>query len=177
MKVLLDTHMWLWWLTRQPQMSDRERTALDRAAERQELFLQAISLWEAQMLHSKNRIQLPLPFADWLRRASAPGVLTVLPLDVEVVIVLGRLPGAFHGDPADRLIVATARAHRLALATHDERIRKSRAVRLWTTGRLQRVAPAAGVQEQAARYGPGHLPARRALSRRRASAPRRSSRA
>ena len=85
MKVLLDTHMWLWWLTRQPQMSDRERTALDRAAERQELFLQAISLWEAQMLHSKNRIQLPLPFADWLRRASAPGVLTVLPLDVEVV--------------------------------------------------------------------------------------------
>src|SRR2546430_7647167 len=60
----------------------RERTALDRAAERQELFLPAISLWEAQMLHSKSRIQLPLPFADWLRRASAPGVLTVLPLDV-----------------------------------------------------------------------------------------------
>src|SRR5204863_3003524 len=86
-------------------------------------------------------------------------------------------PGSFHGDPADRLIVATARTHSLALATHDERIRKSRAVRLWTTGRLQRVAPAAGVQEQAARYGPGHLPARRALSRRRASAPRRSSRA
>src|SRR3979490_2878814 len=110
--------MWLWWLHRQPQMSRRERTALDRVAERQELFLPAISLWEAQMLHSKSRIQLPLPFADWLRRASGPGVLTVLPLGVEVVIALARLPGAFQGDPADRLIVATARAHSLALATH-----------------------------------------------------------
>ncbi|TLZ13930.1 MAG: type II toxin-antitoxin system VapC family toxin [Gammaproteobacteria bacterium] len=110
--------MWLWWLTRHPEMSDRERAALDRAAEKRQLFLPAISLWEAQM-----------------RRASAPGVLTVLPLDVEVVIALGRLPGAFHGDPADRLIAATARAHRLPLATHDERIRKSRAVRLWTAGR------------------------------------------
>ena len=169
--------MWLWWLTRQPQMSDRERTALDRAAERQELFLPAISLWEAQMLHSKNRIQLPLPFADWLRRASAPGVLTVLPLDVEVVIALARLPGAFQGDPADRLIVATARAHRLALATHDERIRKSRAARLWTAGRLQRVAPAPGVQERAARYGPGYIRVPGELTSRRASATRRSSRA
>lgn len=135
MKVLLDTHMWLWWLTRHPEMSDRERAALDRAAEQQQLFLPAISLWEAQMLHSKNRIQLPLPFPEWLRRASAPGVLTVLPLDVEVVIALGRLPSAFHGDPADRLIAATARAHRLPLATHDERIRKSRVVRLWAAGR------------------------------------------
>jgi PIN domain nuclease of toxin-antitoxin system len=135
LKVLLDTHMWLWWLTRHPEMSDRERAALDRAAEKQQLFLPAISLWEAQMLHSKNRIRLPMPFHEWLRRAAAPGVLTVLPLDVEVLIALGRLPGAFHGDPADRLIAATARAHRLPLATHDERIRKSRAVRLWTAGR------------------------------------------
>jgi PIN domain nuclease of toxin-antitoxin system len=115
-------------------MSDRERIALDRAAAAQQVFLPAISLWEAQMLHSKNRIKLPLPFADWLRRASAPGVLRVLPLDAEVVIALNRLPSSFHGDPADRLIAATARAHRLPLATHDEHIRKSRAVRLWRAG-------------------------------------------
>ncbi len=131
MRVLLDTHVWVWWLTDDPALSDRDRTLFDRAAGAQQVFLSAISLWEVQMLHSKNRLSLPLPFADWLRRASAPGVLRVLPLDADVVIALDRLPRRFHGDPADRLIVATARAHRLALATRDELIRKSRAVRLW----------------------------------------------
>jgi PIN domain nuclease of toxin-antitoxin system len=135
LKVLLDTHIWLWWLTGQAQLSDRERNALDRAAGKQQLFLPAICLWEAQMLHGKNRIQLPLRFADWLRRASAPSVIRVLPLDAEVVIQLDSLPSGFHGDPADRLIVATARSHRLQLATHDEGIRKSRVVRLWNVGR------------------------------------------
>src|SRR5437016_36573 len=104
----------------------------------------SVSDFKARCLDLIRRVEKsgrPIPIkgrgrtAARLRRASAPGVLTVLPLDVEVVIALGRLPGAFHGDPADRLIAATARAHRLPLATHDERIRKSRAVRLWTAGR------------------------------------------
>jgi PIN domain nuclease of toxin-antitoxin system len=131
LRVLLDTHMWLWWLTGSPELTASERRALDRTAEAQQVFLPAISLWEAQMLHSKKRIELPLPFADWLRRASAPGVVKILALDAEIVIALDRLPRSFRGDPADRLIAATARAHRLPLATRDEYIRKSRAVRLW----------------------------------------------
>jgi PIN domain nuclease of toxin-antitoxin system len=74
---------------------------------------------------------LPLPFADWLRRAAAPEVVTLLPLDVDVVLALDDLPASFHGDPADRLIAATARAHRLPVATHDKAIRRSRAVKVW----------------------------------------------
>ena len=111
---------------------------MDRAAGAREIFLPAISLWEAQMLHSKKRIELPLPFADWLRRASSAGVVKVLPLDAEVVIALARLPRGFRGDPADRLIAATARAHRPPLATRDEYIRKSRAVRMWRGDRRGR---------------------------------------
>lgn len=131
MRLLLDTHMWVWWLTGDPALSTRERASLDAGAQAGGLCLAAISLWEAQMLHARQRLQLPIPLADWLRRAAAAAVVTVLPLDVPVIVALDSLPGRFHGDPADRLIVATARTHRLPLATRDVRIRRSRTVRLW----------------------------------------------
>jgi PIN domain nuclease of toxin-antitoxin system len=83
------------------------------------------------MLHARGRLELPGPFPAWLQAAAAPDVVRVLPLDVDVVLALDELPSTFHGDPADRLIVATARAHALPLATHDRRIRTSRLTKLW----------------------------------------------
>jgi PIN domain nuclease of toxin-antitoxin system len=83
------------------------------------------------MLHAKGRLVLDRPLDVWIREAAAPTIIEIAPLDVEVVIALHGLPPSFHGDPADRLIVATARAHRIPLATHDRGIRKSRAVNLW----------------------------------------------
>jgi len=131
LSVLLDTHIWVWWLTPDSPLSRAERDALDTKAVRRELFLPAISLWEAQVLHARRRLDLPLPFAEWLARASDDRMISVLPLGVEVVLALDSLPASFHGDPADRLIVATARAHALPLATHDAVIRRSRAAKLW----------------------------------------------
>ncbi len=131
MSVLLDTHVWLWWLTAASPLTRRERDALDAGAERGDLFVAAISLWEAQMLHAKGRLELPAPFDAWLPQAADPRVINVLPLDVEVVAALSRLPATFHGDPADRLIVATAKVHAMPLATHDAAIRRSRVVKLW----------------------------------------------
>lgn len=83
------------------------------------------------MLNWKNRLSLPLPFAEWMRRATRESVIRVLPLDLEVALALDGLPASFHGDPADRVIVATARTHALPLATHDKAIRRSRTVKLW----------------------------------------------
>lgn len=134
MSVLLDTHVWVWWLTPDSPLSRAERDELDAKAGRRELFLSAISLWEVQMLHTKRRVELPLPFAEWLGRAADDRVISVLPLSVEVVLALDGLPASFHGDPADRLIVATARAHPLSLATHDTAIRRSRAAKHWKPG-------------------------------------------
>jgi PIN domain nuclease of toxin-antitoxin system len=131
LRVVLDTHIWVWWLLPDSPLPDRERKALDRIAAEKGLYLPAICQWEAQMLHGKKRIELPVPFATWLRRATAADMLTVLPLDADAVIAVDGLSAAFHGDPADRMIVATARAHDLPLATQDEAIRKSRLVRIW----------------------------------------------
>ncbi|MCP9910082.1 type II toxin-antitoxin system VapC family toxin [Cyanobium sp. BA20m-p-22] len=132
MKVLLDTHVWLWWLLGSERLKVQERLSLDRLASDGSTHLAAMSLWEAQMLHAKGRLGLDRPFQNWLREAASPGVVQLVPLDVEVVISLHQLPEGFHGDPADRLIVATALAHGLVLATHDQAIRSSGVIEIWT---------------------------------------------
>lgn len=132
MTLLLDTHYWIWWLTAKSPLKLAERNVLDATAEAGGVYLAAISLWEAQLLHSKQRLRLPLPFSDWLTRATESRVLTVLPLDRDVVIAVDALPSRFHGDPADRLIVATARTHGIPLATRDRAIRRSRTTKLWS---------------------------------------------
>lgn len=134
MTILLDTHVWIWWLLGSDQLPAKEREGLDRLASRGALRLAAVSLWETQMLHAKGRLTLTRPFDIWIRDAAAANVVQVVPLDVEVVIALDGLPASFHGDPADRLIVSTSRAHKLPLATHDAGIRKSRVTTLWRPG-------------------------------------------
>jgi PIN domain nuclease of toxin-antitoxin system len=130
-QVLLDTHVWIWWVTGQDDLSSDERLALGELAERGRTAISAITLWEAQMLHSKGRLKLDLPFGTWILQAAAPAVVQLYPLDTAVILAINELPTSFHGDPADRVIVATARAHELRLATHDGRIRRSRLARLW----------------------------------------------
>ncbi len=132
MSVLLDTHFWIWWVTGRDTLTSAERTALGTAAESGQLALSAISLWEAQMLHARGRLQLEMPFEAWLVQSAAADVVQVIPLDVTVILALNKLPGSFHGDPADRIIVATARARDFPLATKDREIRRSKTVRLWT---------------------------------------------
>ena len=83
------------------------------------------------MLVSRKRLTLNEPFDPWIHRMTAPDTVRTLPLDADVVSTLHELPSSFHGDPADRLIVATARAHALTLATHDRRIRRSRLATIW----------------------------------------------
>ena len=131
MGVLLDTHVWVWWLAGSHRLARREIEALDVLASRGELRLAAISLWEVQMAHAKSRFVPETGFEPWLRAAAAPATIQILPLDVQVAIALNDLPARLHNDPADRLIVATAKAYRLPLATHDEAIRKLRAVPIW----------------------------------------------
>jgi PIN domain nuclease of toxin-antitoxin system len=84
---------------------------LEAASQQGRLVLSIISVWEVALLHSKGRILLSMPLALWLERALASSGLTLLPLAQPTVMVDAcTLPGEFHADPADRILVATARA-------------------------------------------------------------------
>jgi PIN domain nuclease of toxin-antitoxin system len=120
--VLLDTHIWLWLVAGNPDLSMNIRDAIDQAVGAGALRIAAISLWEVALLESRGRIVLGKPIGSWFEEALAAPGPTIDPLTPQIAIESYALPEVFHGDPADRLIVATARVSNAALMTRDRRI-------------------------------------------------------
>ena len=119
--IVLDTHMWIWWVHGDSLLPERHRRYIE-AHESQGLGVSVISCWEVAKLVEHGRLRLPCPVEEWLDQALAyPGV-TLLDLTPRIIVESTRLPGAFHRDPADQLIVATARVHACALVTVDGKI-------------------------------------------------------
>lgn len=116
LKLLLDTHIWLW-LLGDPKVLGR-RTFQELKNEKNELWLSPISTWEALTLNSKGRIHIRGDLTEWLVRATA-GVKEA-PLTHEIALVARQLP--LHQDPADRFLAATAQVLDLTLVTADERL-------------------------------------------------------
>ena len=117
MRLLLDTHSWLWSL-REPQRLSR-RIARELDGPGNELWLSPVSTWEALLLQAKGRIQVPGDLAEWL--ALATRNLWEAPLTHEIALAAHRLPWS-HQDPADRLLAATAQVLGLILVTGDVRL-------------------------------------------------------
>lgn len=117
---LFDTHAWMWAFSDTTRLSRAARKALAASSA---AYIASISFWEVAMLEAKGRIQLPIPLLEWFRLASPYNLIKVLQLSPEIAIESTRLPGIFHPDPADRIIVATARVHSLTIITSDARIR------------------------------------------------------
>lgn len=117
MKLLLDTHIWLW-LLQSPQRI-LLNTARELADSTNELWLSPISVWEAMTLYRKGRIQLPAEPVDWLPLALA-GIHREAPLTHEIALAAHQLH--LHGDPADRFLAATAQVLDLTLVTADQRL-------------------------------------------------------
>lgn len=123
--LLLDTHYWIWMQagTRRELSRSVEKAIADAAAAGN-LLLSVISVWELGLLESKGRVELSTPCEQWVRDALAIPGLSVAPLTPEIALASSRLPEPFHGDPADRIIVATARALGARLVTRDSKIRE-----------------------------------------------------
>jgi PIN domain nuclease of toxin-antitoxin system len=118
----LDTHVWIWLMLANPELTDRGRQVINRAAASGRLRIAAISVWEAALLASRGRVVVDRPLAQWIMEAvSAPGLL-IEPLLPQIAVEASSLPETFHRDPADRLIVATARVENATLMTRDQRI-------------------------------------------------------
>jgi len=121
-KYLLDTHVWIW------AMDDPGSLP---AGVRAELFkhtnlpfgLSVISVWEASKKESIGKLRLSCPIRQWFASAIREPFVQLLPMTVDVAHESNHLPGEFHRDPADQIIVASARIHRLTLISSDQRIR------------------------------------------------------
>ncbi len=121
--ILLDTHCWVWMQFGQTEKFTRAPLRMiERAARTGALRVSVMSVWEIGMLEAKGRLELKMSCAEWVRRALDTPGLALAPLTPEIAIESSRLPGRFHGDPADRLLVATARIAGLRLMTKDGRL-------------------------------------------------------
>ena len=122
--ILLDTHVLLWSQVAPEQLSARARQVIAEARRgRGGVAIAAISLWELAWLFARGRLEPAGPVEQALAALAAP--VTVLPLTVRIAVLAAAFPLSIPGDPMDRLIAATARAHGVPLVTADRALRKS----------------------------------------------------
>ncbi len=128
MRALLDTHVLLWWFQEGGRLPESHRRIISEAGPTLPLLVSEISLWEIATLHELGRISIPLPLREWLERATAPPLVERCGISPAVAAEVASLPPTFHRDPADRIIVATARVFGATLLTRDRRIIESEIV-------------------------------------------------
>lgn len=123
MKYLLDTHAWIWWNMQPQKLSAKVLDLISTPARYDELLLAAISVWEFAKLLEKQRLAISCDPEDWIREALEMPKLRLVPLTPALAYRSTILPRPFHDDPADQIIVATARQENATIFTVDEKIR------------------------------------------------------
>jgi len=122
-KYLVDTHVWIWYARGDRNRIGREVARwLQTLDEQGALHVSVMSAWEIGLLDAKGRIRLGMPVHEWMDTFFQRTRFRLLGLDLPVVLAANQLPGELHQDPADRLLVATARHHELTLLTEDHMI-------------------------------------------------------
>jgi PIN domain nuclease of toxin-antitoxin system len=121
-RYLLDTHILIWWHERPSRLPNAVRRILTRARDGSSLLVSEISLWEVANLVELKRVRLSIGLSTWLQRATAAPLVERVGITPEIAAEVATLPASFHRDPADRLLVATARVLGVTLITEDTRI-------------------------------------------------------
>ena len=132
MKYILDTHVWIWWNMNPEKLSSAVRKLIEMTRKYEELLLSAISPWEFSKLLEKRRLAISIDPEAWIRLALEMPKLRLLPLSPVLAYRSTILPPPFHDDPADQIIVASAREEGATILTSDDRIRSYKHVKtLW----------------------------------------------
>lgn len=129
--ILLDTHIWIWWVNGNSQLPANHKRYLE-SNEQRGLAVSIMSCWEVAKLVQKNKLKLTRPVFEWIRLAlNYPGI-NLLNLTPAIVVESTELPGTLKtDDPADQLLVATARTGKLTLMTVDAKILEYPHVAVW----------------------------------------------
>ena len=130
--IVLDTHAWVCWVSGSRALSRKASERIDEALGRNAICVSSISCWEVALLVKRGRLELKMGAEDWIAHSEALPYLRFVPVDNHIALRSVGLPGRFHDDPADRIIVATALSLGAKLITKDRRIRRYRGVEtLW----------------------------------------------
>ncbi len=131
--IVIDTHILVWWVSGDKALSAKATKAIkDTLNNDDEVIVSSISAWEISMLINKDRLILSMDVESWLDEVVQIDGVRFMPVDNEISIKSTMLPGEFHKDPADRMIVATARKLAVPLVTADEKIREYQHVKtIW----------------------------------------------
>lgn len=124
MKYVLDTHVWVWWNMDPKKLSPRVRSIIADPAQYDEILLSAISCWEFSKLLEKKRIGISCDPEEWIRIAIEMPKLRLVPLTPTLSYRSTQLPQPFHEDPADQIIVATAREENATVMTKDKLMKR-----------------------------------------------------
>ena len=120
MNLLLDTHIWLRWLSLDQPLSQNVTSLIEDA---DYLAVSSVSCWEVAYLAKKRRVILPLPISDWITSATIRSDVEIISVSSEIAVLSAMLPD-IHRDPADRFIIATAVNHDLYLISYDARFKE-----------------------------------------------------
>ena len=120
--ILLDTHVWIWWLSHPDKLSKKALAAINSAIPATVVYISSISIWEIAVLVKKGRLQLRIDVSDWIKHAESLPFFYFVPVNNHIAIKSVYLKGELHDDPADRIIIATAMTTGASLVTKDERM-------------------------------------------------------
>lgn len=130
--IVLDTHVLVWWLTQAPGLSAAARRAIGKHSGAREIVASTISVLEIATAVRRGRLQFSVPVEQWLADMRRIPELRLEPVSSDIAALAGSLPGPMHGDPADRIIAATATVLGSSLVTADDRLRSLPALRtIW----------------------------------------------
>lgn len=120
--IVLDTHVWVWWLSEGYSFSSKVRKLLNEGKTKHTIYISSISVWEVAQLATRGRLQLTMDYADWIAHAESLPFINFVPIDNHIALKSIQLHSPLHQDPADRIIIATALTLGASLITKDEKI-------------------------------------------------------